>query len=105
MTKAIIKIILLLTLLSSCASQKVVFDKTQKQPTNYSYKKNQNFFLWGVLQTKQSSPLYICDNIENIHSLEVKKNFQNVFLNIIFGGLVQAHIYTPRQSLIYCKNG
>lgn len=103
--KGIITIILISAFLSSCVSQKVIFDKEGKPPIIHSYKNNQNFFMWGILQTKQSSPLYICDSLDNIHTLEVKKGVGNVLSNIVLGGVVQLHIYTPRQSLIYCKKG
>jgi hypothetical protein len=96
-------LVLFVFFLGSCASQKVIFEERARTNIGSGYSSNNSFFLWGALQTQQSSPLYMCDNIENVYAIEGNKSAENVFLNIITGGMVQVHLYTPRQSTIYCK--
>ncbi len=103
MIKRALILVLVAVSLNSCASQKVVFDESARVNNQFGYSANNTFLLWGALQIQQNFPENFCDKIENVQAIEVKKSFENVFLNIISGGIAQVHLYTPRTSVIYCK--
>ncbi len=97
-------VVISLFLLASCSSQKVVFEKNSKRSHSSSYEQTYGFFLWGAFQNQKVLPKKICDNVENIESIEVKRGFEEVFFNFITGGVAQVNLYVPKRAIVYCKN-
>ena len=92
-----IYILIFLTILSSCSTQKVVFNTDKDAEVLPAYKKDELFFLNGIGQTSTTDIRKICDSAEKVHSVQAKTTFLNGFLGIITNGL-----YTPREGSVFC---
>lgn len=99
MIKKIFSIIVMITALSSCATQRMVFDNSESQSKSLAYQGSAHFVIHGLYQRYSFDVAKHCGNSQdNIHSVEVGRSGGQVVTTFFTGGL-----YAPKYVRVYCK--
>lgn len=100
MLKKLFLTIVTISTLSSCATQRLVFDENyQSQPKRLGYKGTSHFVISGWYQRSSFNAAEYCGgSSDNIHSTEVRRSAGQVVIMVLTMGL-----YSPKEIKIYCK--
>ena len=87
--------------LYSCSTQRIAIgNKSREVPkSNPHYSYWDNFFFWGVGQTKFNNAQESCKNNNGIDFVETRLSFTQGLVTILTYG-----VYSPRTVNIYCKD-
>jgi hypothetical protein len=95
--KKLILLTIMMTLVSSCASQKFYISEEPLAPGLVPTQEGSaHFFITGIGQTREINARQIC-NDRPIRILETRYSFADGFI-----GLVTMGLYTPRSWAVYC---
>ena len=95
--KAILGAVLLIAVLSGCATQRFEVNGAVAPTTQADLEESQPFFLYGIGQDSTVDAAEVCGGAANIASVEVEQNALDSVLAFLTGS-----IYTPRTARVYC---
>ena len=92
----VFRVIMLVVALGGCATQTYIISSDQLG--HIQQDKMDTFFVGGIGQTAFIDARQVCGGMENIVKIQTRMTFFNGFLSGLTAGL-----YSPRQSIVYCK--
>ncbi len=95
--KAILGSVLLIAVLSGCATQRFEVNGAVAPTTQADLEESQPFFLYGVGQDSIVDAAEVCGGAANIASIEVEQSALDSVLAFLTG-----NIYSPRTARVYC---
>jgi hypothetical protein len=96
--KNILFLIITLTFLSSCVTQKILIDPSLDKDSTAHFIQKDHFFINGIGQTQVKNAKRACKNYGGVAAVESKYSFVDGLI-----GAATYGIYTPRTRKIYCK--
>jgi hypothetical protein len=98
MKKAIIGLVLIV-LITGCATQRFTIHGGGDDKKEPDVKKMQHFFVSGIGQTKELNAAEICGGIDKVAKVEAHITFLDGLLGVVTWG-----IYTPHTAKVFCTD-